>query len=518
MTDNIVVSVIIPARNEEHFLIHTIESVKKQKCKFEYEIIVVDNGSIDDTANIAKREGVIVVSEPVAGLPRAREAGRKKARGKFLVYIDADTTMPTHYLQTVRDAFEKSDRIVAVSNPFRLSDGTRMQRLMIFNYFHVIYPLQVLLMWMMGRSRQVIGGSFAVRSDALEAVGGFNTDIEFYGEDTEVSKRLGKSGVISFLYDVYVSTSARRYNVNGTFRTSSAYVKNYFAVMFFNRPANSDFWRSTLKVLLGLTILLIIRRLWIEFTVTSRVKHFRHILTTNHTHLLILSIILLVIILIGLYGLISPKSSLFGPIVNRMNTTEKLVALSFDDGPTKQATQKVLDILDDHKVKATFFFIGDRLKKEVDIARAVEGGGHDIAHHAYHHTYSLPFRTKRIIRADIVATERVAKEVLGKKSIDKLYRPPHGWRTPWMLQAVRESGYKPIFWDVMTFDYRESTSSDYIANHIIKRTKPGSIIVLHDGIAEIAEAKRTNMLKALPTIISELQKDGYRFVLLKDLV
>jgi len=515
MNERPTVSVIVPARNEEHYLAATIKSIKKQRCDFTYEIIVVDNGSIDDTAKVARDASAQVVTEPVAGLPRAREAGRRAARGKYLVYVDADTTIPPSYLETVVQALTRSDRIVAVSNPFRFSDGTRGQDLLIYLYFRLVYPCQAMILRLIGRSRQVIGGSFIVRADALERVGGFNTELEFFGEDTELSKRLGRIGVISFIYDIQSSTSARRFQVNGNIQTSYVYVKNYFAMVFFNRAANSDFWRTSLKVLAILVSGLIVRRAWIDLTIDTRVRHFGH----EHMHLVVLSTILLVILLILLYGLISPRSQLFGKIINRLNTTEKLVALSFDDGPTKAATRQVLDILAAAAVPATFFMIGDRMEAEPELAQAVHRAGHDIGYHTLHHTWLLPFRTKQVIRTNIRASQRVAEEVLGQPDVlVPLFRPPHGWRTPWMLQAVAQAGLVPIFWWVMTLDYRERTSTRYIVKRVIKRTKPGTIIVLHDGIAEDPKAQRDHMLEALPVIIKTLQAQGYRFVLLKDVL
>ena len=242
-------TVIVPARNEADYILATLLSVKKQKTSKDFDILVIDNGSVDNTADICKSAGYKVVHEPVAGLPKARETGRQNAKGQYLIYIDADTTMPENYLETMADAIDQYPDAVALSNGFNFYDGSVAQNFIIAGYFKLIYPLQSFILWLIGSSKQVIGGSFVVKAEALENIGGFNTDIEFFGEDTEISKRLGKLGKIVFTKKVRVATSARRFKIDGTVITSFVYVKNYLSMTLFNRRSDNGLLRQATKLI-----------------------------------------------------------------------------------------------------------------------------------------------------------------------------------------------------------------------------------------------------------------------------
>jgi glycosyltransferase involved in cell wall biosynthesis len=198
------ISVIIPARNEEKYIESCIKSVKLQDfC--DYEIIVVDNGSTDKMSEIAKKLEANMVFEPRVGLPRARETGRTTANGDILLYIDADTIIPPSYLSKVSEFFENHSEIVATTNPSFFYDGNWKTNIFIRFAFKVAFPLYYKILDAFHLPKFVLGGSFAVRKHILEKIGGFNTNIKFYGEDTDISIRISKEGPIAFLPDLSVT-------------------------------------------------------------------------------------------------------------------------------------------------------------------------------------------------------------------------------------------------------------------------------------------------------------------------
>ena len=516
-------SVIIPARNEEDFVLATIKSVLEQSTDIPYEVIVVDSASIDQTAKVAKDAGVRVVHESIAGLPRAREAGRRAARGEYLLYIDADTTMPPDYLNRVDAALRKQPKAVGVTNPNWLYDGTFAQNAVVFSFFTFVYPLQTFMLRLMGGSNQFIGGSFTVNAKVLEQAGGFNPEVTFYGEDTEVSKRVGRLGKIIFIYNLKVATSARRFHTNGLFKTTADYVRHFFAMALFNHQAENKFGRGLLKFLAVVAGVLLAERLIFHLSILTGTIAMAHHYVRQLTAQLdrdevVLSLILLATFGAALSALISPRVQLFGPTINRMNTNEKFVALTFDDGPTPEATARVLEILKQHQVLATFFMIGQRVEEHPELARQVLAEGHGVGNHSYRHLWRLPFYSKSACSNDLKRTNRALLAAAPGAPTPAFYRPPHGWRTPWMLRAIRANHAQPVLWDIITRDFRPKYASQRITDRVLRRVKPGSIIVLHDGVAEIPGASRDNMIAALPHIIAGLQRRGYRFVRLQDLV
>ncbi len=514
-------SVIIPARNEQEYIQATIDSVKAQDTTLGYELLVIDNGSIDNTTKVAKRAGARVLHEPISGLPRARECGRLAAKGKYLVYIDADTTMPPYYLSRVAAVLRKHPSVIGVTNPNWFYDGNWSQNCLVFLYFTILYPLQGVMMRLMGSSNQFIGGSFTVNSEILQRAGGFDTELQFFGEDTEISKRVGKYGKIAFMPTVRVATSARRFKINGTFRTTMIYIQNYFSVALFNRATHNELGRQIAKAAFIGSSIILADRLLIRYSHSIVAEaHERTLLlrSTIDQHDVFLLLVITAVVLLAVSALILPGIQLFGTTVNRMDTSEKLIALTFDDGPAL-ATPKVLAILKQHDVPALFFLIGERIKAQPQMARDVIKAGHSVGVHSYRHRWLLPFRSKHFISRDLRATEKEIRSMTPNADYrPRLYRPPHGWRTPWMLQAIADSGYQPILWDIITQDYRQNMPAKRITQKILKRAKPGSIIVLHDGVAENPLARRENMLVALPDIIIGLKKQGFRFVRIQDLL
>lgn len=192
--------------------------------------------------------------------------------------------------------------------------------------------------------------------------------------------------------------------------------------------------------------------------------------------------------------------ALLPPGLFRVGETQKRVYLTFDDGPIPEATPEILDILDRYGVKATFFMVGDNVRKYPEIAREVIDRGHAVGNHTYHHIKALP-----------TSPEEYRREVMDPHNPEtRLFRPPHGWisRRQWAL--LRREGFKLIFYDLITRDYSKYVDADRVVRNVKRYTRPGSIIVFHDSLKSIDKLRT-----ALPVSIEWLKSEGYDFGLLE---
>lgn len=228
-------SLIIPAHNEEKYIGQTLTWATNQSFK-DYEIIVVNNGCTDKTVEIVKGfESVQIIAEPKLGLLNAREAGRLAAKGEIVLYIDADTCIDYDYLGQMYGYFLCNPKVIGLGCPYDFYDGTGLFKFGV-NAFFVYWRLVDFVSHLRGKPSFMFGPSFAIKSTALEKIGGFNTSIKFYGEDSDTTKRVGKIGRVDFLWKVTTHTSCRRYKRIGIFRTLTIYFINYISVMLFDKP------------------------------------------------------------------------------------------------------------------------------------------------------------------------------------------------------------------------------------------------------------------------------------------
>jgi glycosyltransferase involved in cell wall biosynthesis len=231
-------SVIVCAYNEERYLASCLHSLLAQSRPAD-EIIVVNNASTDRTASIAASiAGVRLVDESEKGLVRARERGRRAARGDVLAYIDADCRAPLGWLESVERAFD--DRhTVAVSGPYRFYDWDAASRLAVRAYDLTVAPLtHALVQHVFAVGAVLYGGNFAVRAETLQDIGGFDLTIDFHGEDTNLGRRLAEVGRVRLAPSCYVHTSARRYRAMGRGRVASLYIRNFVSEILRHHPAD----------------------------------------------------------------------------------------------------------------------------------------------------------------------------------------------------------------------------------------------------------------------------------------
>ena len=201
------ISVVIPAYNEEQYLHRCLAALARQTYPAgRFEVIVVDNGSTDATAEIARRYGVRVVTEPRKGVAHARQAGFAAARGAIIASTDADTVVPPFWVARIAEYFRADPALGAVYGPVHWPDGRQMEQLL------VRYPVTWGL-WASNRVRRSLwwGSNFAVRREVFWEAGGFPVQWGAgSGEDTDLARRVRRIAPVRFDPDLVVYASSRR--------------------------------------------------------------------------------------------------------------------------------------------------------------------------------------------------------------------------------------------------------------------------------------------------------------------
>lgn len=234
------VSVIIPAFNEEKVIGSTLESLVSQKTKKKFEVIVVDNNSTDKTASVvksfSKKLNLVLVTEKRKGRGRARYEGFEKAKGDILFTTDADTILPENWIDELSEALKRKD-CAAVTSPCDILEPSQTKR-KIFNLSqrtgNTLYKVANGHYW-------TAGFSFAVTRENYEKVGKLNPHLKAL-DDIDIGKRLSKIGKIIYLPHVPVYTSNRRYQ-NGLVRGMVSYIKPFFQVYYLGKNIDMEDYR-----------------------------------------------------------------------------------------------------------------------------------------------------------------------------------------------------------------------------------------------------------------------------------
>jgi peptidoglycan/xylan/chitin deacetylase (PgdA/CDA1 family) len=187
-----------------------------------------------------------------------------------------------------------------------------------------------------------------------------------------------------------------------------------------------------------------------------------------------------------------------------IKTEGKEIYLTFDDGPTPEITEWVLDQLALHNAKATFFCIGKNIEKHPAILRKIIAEEHGIGNHTYQHLQGWKTKTNEYLN-DILKTEKLLRKHPLKNSV-KLFRPPYGKIKRAQVRKLLSKKYKVVMWEVLSADYDHSISTKKCLENILKNTSSGSIVVFHDSI----KAKK-NLQFALPRTLEHFSKQGYIF-------
>ncbi len=208
-----------------------------------------------------------------------------------------------------------------------------------------------------------------------------------------------------------------------------------------------------------------------------------------------------------------------------IRTDQKVVALTFDDGPDPDYAPGILDALREHKVPATFFLLGRNVDAHPQSARQIAEHGHTLGNHGYSHR-RFPDLSRAELAREIFDCEDAIERATGQRP--RLVRPPYGNQTAAKHALLRSLGYQTTFWSASGDDWRGDPSQD-IASRAIDQTRPGGIILLHDGWEPAANdispkpthdrlRDRTPTIQALPIIVDTLTRQGYRFVTVPDLL
>lgn len=201
---------------------------------------------------------------------------------------------------------------------------------------------------------------------------------------------------------------------------------------------------------------------------------------------------------------------LSGTILWHGNRKLPEIALTFDDGPNSKATPKILDILKENNVKATFFVLGKFIEKNKSILKREADEGHSIGNHTFTHANGKITDIAKINR-ELVKTDKLITQYTDKSVI--LFRPPFGFENWRFLTEAELLEYTIVLWSIDVGDWNNHKTEKDITSKILKGIKPGSIILLHDG-----GASRESVIGSLPVIIKTLKKKGYSFVTIDDMI
>jgi len=203
-----------------------------------------------------------------------------------------------------------------------------------------------------------------------------------------------------------------------------------------------------------------------------------------------------------------PTSQVYGRTFLGLQPGSRQLALTYDDGPNDPYTERLLEVLERHQVKATFFLIGRFVKQRPDLARAVVGAGHVIGNHTWDHP-NLIFCSVAELRRQLQQTQQAIFDATGVEA--KLFRPPFGGRRPDTLSVARSLGLQPVMWNVTCRDWK-AKSAEEIVGHAERQMCGGDVILLHDGEFHRIGVDRSRSVEASDRILSRYKGKGYEFV------
>lgn len=198
-------------------------------------------------------------------------------------------------------------------------------------------------------------------------------------------------------------------------------------------------------------------------------------------------------------------------VIRYVPVREKVIALTFDDGPDGDFTPRILDVLRAHRAKATFFVVGKQIEYFPEILRQIVADGHEIGSHTYSHP-QLSGLSEARLRSELALTSELIRAACGIAPV--CFRPPFGAISASAIQVVRGCGYAIVLWD-RKLDSRdwERPGVNRIVERVVANARPGGIILMHDG-----GGYRSQTVAALGKILDRLAAEGYRFVTVSELL
>jgi peptidoglycan-N-acetylglucosamine deacetylase len=480
------ISIVIPALNEKKLLPDCLRSLRNQDYAGEYEIIVADNGSTDNTADIARQFRARVISCPEEkSVFYARRVGADAAGGGIIAQVDADTVYPVDWLRRIAEKFAARPEVTAITGRFiyRKSPWWGGLEYLLRSFGNWITSL-------FGQPLVISGATLAFRRWAYSSLNGYR-GLTYSADQIGITKRLSKLGKVIYDKDLCVITSPR------------AVQKPVYVIL-------SDFLGHLTR--------------WTLLSLKARMGSVQRFTWKTRPRRLATSLLSISVFIVSFtsYGYFVPSSPVFGKVYADENTKNRVVALTFDDGPNEPYTSQILDILAANNIKATFFVIGKNVEQYPDSAARIIADGHVLGNHSYSHdaNHALTEYGAR----DLEKAQEAIYKTLGV--LPHLYRPPHGKKSPWELQAVKKLGMIEVTWNVSANDQHVfavfgQPTPEVFAREIVRDVEPGSIVLLHDGFGTLHDnikADRSLTVKTLPLIIAQLKAKGYSFVTVPELL
>ena len=219
------------------------------------------------------------------------------------------------------------------------------------------------------------------------------------------------------------------------------------------------------------------------------------------------AVVVLVYLNIQVYGASVLSAQFFMPVKFRGDAASNKIAITFDDGPIPVMTEKILDILSEHKVPAAFFCIGNRVNDYPAITRRIHESGHIIGNHSYWHGAMFDLQSAEKIRRELIDTDYAIKKAIDKKPA--FFRPPYGVTNPMVAKAVEAGGYKTVGWTVRSFDTMTKSGS-VLLERVTRSLKGGDVVLFHDY--------STATIEILPAFFEHVTKLGLKIVRVDELL
>ena len=479
-------SIIIPAYNEEYLIRQCLESIKNQDYPGKFEIIVVDNGSTDRTAEITRPYAGKYLYESRKGISRALIMGCEHAAGEVLAFSDADTIVPKDWLTRLNHAFTTDPQMIAIGGAYYFFDAN-----ILVNSFTKFVTKFYERFLFHPTKPGLPGVNMAIKKDSYLQVGGYKEGVN-YGQDTEIALRLAKIGKVAFDSRISVLTSFRRF--------SAGHVSFILVYLNFFRKLAMQSYR--------------LHRLWHGNKYFAAEEPIRKKSPSLLKKIFIngLSLALVLSSWVIYQATLNPTTQIFGMTIFHGDLKEKQIALTFDDGPYGEATSRILDILKREHVKATFFVTGKNAGKYPQILKREISEGHTVGNHSFDHSMFLAVSSAKKINQNISAAEDAIFKQIGV--YPKYFRPPYGIKSPRLIKVIHSSGYRFVLWNDDVDDYNKNEKADFITRRILHKARAGGIVDLHDGRANKENYSRENLIKALPSLIEGLKSKGYQLVTL----
>ena len=212
--------------------------------------------------------------------------------------------------------------------------------------------------------------------------------------------------------------------------------------------------------------------------------------------------------------LMSPYSQAFGNYPYRGDENERVVALTFDDGPNEPYTSQIVEYLNSRNIRATFFQVGNCVERSPETTARIDASGHVIGNHSLTHRFSTYLRPARFER-EVQQTQEILRRALGRTPA--LVRSPWLWRQPMLLRTLRRGSLQPVAGRFCHALEVFQPDADRIARRAIAKTRPGSILIFHDGF-DGRVGNRGETARAVRITTEELLRRGYRFVTVDELL